>query len=187
MTAPNIVLTSASLYVSRRVRLQWATALLATVLWATVACATPESGMTATLVESKNSIAAQRLFKAIQLVDWDRAEQGGVRKSIESALRDSDLEFTQFESANPIPADPDVRLVAKLKKCISLDAWASSLGKPASVNVLLTHSVETVVDKELIKALVTGAERRFSPVVAATYLISNQSNYSGQTQRRRGL
>lgn len=33
--------------------------------------------MTATLVESKNSIAAQRLFKAIQLVDWDRAEQGG--------------------------------------------------------------------------------------------------------------
>jgi hypothetical protein len=178
MRANHIRPAPASRRVPRHVRLQCATALLATVLWTTAACAAPEGGITAAPVESKESIAAQRIFKAIQSVDWNRAEQGGVHDPIEDALRDSGLEFAQFESVNPIPADPGVRLVAKLKKCISLDAWASSLGKPASVNVLLTHSVETVVDKALIQALVTGAERRFGPVVAATYPIPDQSSYA---------
>lgn len=162
----------------RQVPLQCTAALLATVFWASVACAAPEGGTTAAPLKSKQSIAAQRLFKAIQGVDWNRAEQGSLRNMIEGDVRDAGLEFTQFESANPIPADPGVRLVATLKTCIRLDAWAGTLGNPDSVSVLLIHSIETVADKERIQAFVTGAERRSGPVVAAAYLIPGQSNYS---------
>lgn len=162
----------------RQVPLQCTAALLATVFWTSVACAAAEGGSTAAPVESKQSIAAQRLFKAIQGADWNRAEQGGLRKLIEGDVRNSGLEFTQFESGNPIPADPGVRLVATLKTCIRLDVWAGTLGNPDSVTVLLTHALETVTDKERIQAFVTGAERRFGPVVAATYPIPGQSNYA---------
>jgi hypothetical protein len=131
--------------------------LFSAVLWGMTAWGALKSEATATPLDLETLPPPQRLFKAIQLVNWSHAEQKTTRNFIESHLRESGWNFTEFSSANPTPADPDVRLVARVDKCVSLEAWLPALGKPTSVNVLLLHSVETVMDQNL--ALVTEPKR----------------------------
>jgi len=145
------------------------TSLLLITVIACVSCAAQQSA---------DLLATQRLFDAIQLVDWSHARSEDLHDLIEGPLLSSGVEFSQFEVGNPVPADPGVRLVAKQKKCIDIRAWAASLGDPASVSVLLPHAVEIVVDRDLIHSLVTGDEKRFGPVVDAIYSIPGQNNYS---------